>query len=193
MIRRGASRLSTTWDHSAGVGVDFADVGQVVLGSSLHFAGFNFDGEQGRTSTTIVGGGWGNFKAIGSSNWESPDLRSGRIHLYGLRNEAVLFRWEARMRNGESESIYQPLGSYPGFSSVKGMTLISKTATYDTFLVNLRGGSLYTIESNGNRVLAVRPNLSIEVPVRVKGVVYLSHETGTAIGSTRFVAFAGLR
>ena len=141
----GSARLSTNWWHSVGVGADFDDFGLVVMGSTLHSARFSFDGAEGRPSTKIIGGGWGNFRAIERSGWTAPDFSSSRSHLYGLRNDGVLFRWEARMRKGESESFYQPLGSYPGFSSVKGMTLISATATYDTFLVNLRGGSLYTI------------------------------------------------
>ena len=140
----GSARLSTNWEHSVGVGADFGDSGLVVMGSTLYGAAFSFDGAEGSTSTVIIGGGWGNFRAVERSLWTTP-AASRPAHLYGLRNDGVLFRWEARTRNRGSESFYQPLGSYPGFSSVKGMTLISETATYDTFLVNLRGGSLYTI------------------------------------------------
>lgn len=146
----GSAKLSTTWEHSFGIGSDFREYGNVVLGSTLYNATFEFDGIDGRSSTAIVGGGWGNYKAIASPNYDN--LHSvRRNYLYGLRNDGVLFRWttwgvETHWNNPVGSNLgARRLGSYPGFSSVKAMTLISQTATYDTFLANLRGGSLYTI------------------------------------------------
>ena len=134
----GSAKLSTTWEHSFGIGSDFREYGKVVLGSTLYGATFEFDSIDGRSSTAIVGGGWGNHKAIASPNYDN--LHSvRRNYLYGLRNDDVFFRWAPQAGS------YQRAGSYSGFSSVKAMTLISQTATYDTFLANLRGGSLYTI------------------------------------------------
>ena len=36
-------------------------------------------------------------------------------------------------------------GAYSGFGSVKAMTLLSRTSTYDTLLMTTRGGALYTV------------------------------------------------
>jgi len=49
------------------------------------------------------------------------------------------------------------------FEAVKSMALISKTATYDTFLANTRGGALYTI-----RIPVTSPMKPIVKPVRTK-------------------------
>jgi hypothetical protein len=148
----GSARLSTTWEISRGIGSDFAESGNVVGGPSLYNAAAFFDGATGQSSTAVVGGGWGNYKAIASSNFFLPaSPASERHYLYGLRNDGVLFRWATRgvTTNGidqvSSNLDARRLGSYPGFSSVKAMTLISQTATYDTFLANLSGGALYTI------------------------------------------------
>jgi hypothetical protein len=53
-----------------------------------------------------------------------------------LRNDGTLVRWT----NG-----WKTVSSYPGLAAVKTMTLISQTASYDTFLANTSGGALYTI------------------------------------------------
>ena len=58
---------------------------------------------------------------------------------------------------------YELFGSYSGFSSVKAMTLISQTATYDTFLANLLGGALYTI-----RIPVTSPMKAVVKQVRTR-------------------------
>lgn len=139
----GSAKLSTTWEHSIDTGGDFRDFGNVVLGSTLNNVTFFFDGIGGRTTTAVVGGGWGDYKAIASPKYANLHSPSRRNYFYGLRNDGVLFRWAPRLVG--SKISYERFGSYSGFSAVKAMTLISQTATYDTFLANLRGGSLYTI------------------------------------------------
>ncbi|HEX7536508.1 MAG TPA: hypothetical protein VF391_05830 [Dermatophilaceae bacterium] len=148
----GSARLSTTWEISRGVGSDFLEYGNVVGGPSLYNAAAFFDGIAWHSSTAVVGGGWGSYTAIASSNYSRlADPAFGRHYLYGLRNDGVLFRWttqgvDIRWDDPVGSNFgARRLGSYPGFSSVKAMTLISQTATYDTFLANLRGGGLYTI------------------------------------------------
>jgi hypothetical protein len=135
----GSAKLSTTWERSFGVGSDFREDGNVVLGSTFSRTHFAFDGVNWITGTNVVGGGWGSFRAIASPDFYPPFSVSRPKYLYGLRNDGVLLRWAAR---GAS---YSRPASYPGFSSVKAMTVISQTATYDTFLANTRGGALYTI------------------------------------------------
>jgi hypothetical protein len=86
-----------------------------------------------------------------------PSSGAARTMVYGLRNDGVLFRWNA------TTGTYRAAGSYPGFSSVKSMTLISKQPTYDTFLANTRGGALYTI-----RIPVSSPLKPIVTPIRTR-------------------------
>jgi hypothetical protein len=134
MFSPGAAKLSTTWTTTVLNPIGYYDSAYVVLGSSLYFAqyGENTDGTPINT-VRRVGGGWGSFIALEESFYWGPTTR---FATYGLRNDGVLFRWTDGFRK---------VSSYPGFGAVKTMTLISETATYDTFLANTRGGALYTI------------------------------------------------
>ncbi|WP_433164032.1 hypothetical protein [Kribbella sp. CA-247076] len=96
-----------------------------------------------------VGRGWTNFTTFEVSQY------GGRTTAYGLRNDGVLFRWNA--------ATWSRTGSAPGFASVKAMALISKTPTYDTFLANTRGGALYTI-----RIPTAAPMKPVVTPVRTR-------------------------
>ncbi|MFC9693588.1 hypothetical protein ACFTSF_33870 [Kribbella sp. NPDC056951] len=115
-------------------------VGYVVLGSSLYRSvDIHTDGEGGGTgefehTETKIADGWDKFTMIEES-WAgtTPTARNAR---YGLRNDGVLFRWT----NG-----FKTVASAPGFTGIKAMTLISQTATYDTFLANTKAGVLQTI------------------------------------------------
>jgi hypothetical protein len=151
----GSAKLSTTWERTLGVGNDFQEGGNVVLGSTFVRAGFGFDSVNWTSGTTVVGGGWGSFSAIASPDFYPPFSISRPRYLYGLRNDGVLLRWASR---GAS---YSRPASYPGFSSVKAMTVISQTATYDTFLANTRGGALYTI-----RIPVTSPMTTVVTKVR---------------------------
>jgi hypothetical protein len=101
--------------------------------------------------------GWGRIKffergdfMVEQSFWGTYlTTRSAR---YGLRADGVLFRWT----NG-----FRTVASYPSFSAVKAMALISETKTYDTFLATTRGGALYTI-----RIPATTPMKPIVKQVR---------------------------
>lgn len=146
----GAAKVSSTWSWDP---VPAGDVttAYVVLGSSLYSASYGHTETGEPTSRlTRVGGGWGNFTMVEQSFWGTyPTTRSAR---YGLRSDGVLFRWT----NG-----FRTVASYPGFSAVKAMTLISETKTYDTFLATTRGGALYTI-----RIPATTPMKPIVKQVR---------------------------
>ncbi|WP_350274262.1 hypothetical protein [Kribbella sp. HUAS MG21] len=77
---------------------------------------------------TKVGGGWIHQRYVERST----------NHTYALDGD-VITRWTVE------GSAWRYRTTYSGFSSVKTMTLLSQTATYDTFLANTRGGALYTI------------------------------------------------
>ena len=114
----------------------------MIAGSSLYNASYGWDRDGKRfQQATRIGGGWGNFTAVQHSYY-TPYVGGpiGHNYLYGLRNDGVLFRWRAGDNGG-----WSPIGSFPGFSAVKTLTLISETKTYDTFLAITHGGALYTI------------------------------------------------
>lgn len=155
----GKVRLSTTFTsnpYSAGA----ANEGWVVQGDSLYWRAYWIDAmseiDPGQPNETQrVGGGWTNFTALETSQYYVNG--SARNTAYGLRSDGTLFRWSV------DRWLWKATGSAPGFAAVKSMALISKTATYDLFLANTRGGALYTIQ------LPVKAPLKPVVkPVRTK-------------------------
>jgi hypothetical protein len=117
--------------------------GYVIVGDALYQAGYGaHDGTADqRAGLRRIGGGWGNFTMVEEAEYQGPNEAGiSRWTVYGLRNDGVLFRWTVN-----SKGVWRAAGSYPGFAAVKSMSLISKAATYDTFVANTRGGALYTI------------------------------------------------
>ncbi len=117
--------------------------GRAVLGESMYDVAYEtfWTGEidpDWPSRLRRVGGGWGAFTAFETSTHETPSAT--RTTQYGLRRDGVLFRWTV-----DGNRVWHSAGSYAGFASVKAMALISKTRTYDTLLVNTRGGALYTV------------------------------------------------
>ncbi|WP_427885082.1 hypothetical protein ACQHIV_23150 [Kribbella sp. GL6] len=125
----GAVRLTSSWRWDSG-----SNDGFVVMGSRLYQVSWGYDEMTGELYEypNPVGGGWDRFTMFEQATYGSPATRIAR---YGLRNDGVLFRWTS----------WKNVRQYPGFGSVKAMTLISETKTYDTFLATTRGGALYTI------------------------------------------------
>jgi hypothetical protein len=122
-----AASAAPSWD--AGITSSW-----VVLGSTLYSASYGDDELTGAPYLHLnrVGGGWDRFTMFDEAVYGSPATRIAR---YGLRDDGVLFRWTS----------WKNVRQYAGFASVKAMTLISETPTYDTFLATTRGGALYTI------------------------------------------------
>ncbi|MEV5968209.1 hypothetical protein AB0L70_40965 [Kribbella sp. NPDC051952] len=137
----GATRLHSTWTIEPEVPADWAHYGEVVLGSSMYQASYRTGAvESDAVTFHRIGGGWDQFSYFEESVYDEG-AHAGSVahtHYYGLRNDGTLFRW--RQDNG-----WKAAGSYPGFSAVKTMALISQTRTYDTFLATTKGGALYTI------------------------------------------------
>ena len=133
----GAVRFSTTFTSEAS-NLGATNDGWVVQGDSLYYRLYSIDTMNefvpGLPNVTQrIGGGWSNFTAVEVSR------TTARTTAYGLRSDGTLFRWSV------IGSGWRSAGSATGFAAVKSMALISKTATYDTFLANTRGGALYTI------------------------------------------------
>ncbi|MET9270215.1 hypothetical protein [Kribbella sp. NPDC003557] len=106
-----------------------------------------------------VGSGWSAYKALEVSQFAAKGA-TARNTAYGLSGDGTLRRWSFDINVPWR---FKATGSAPGFASVKSMALISKTATYDTFLANTRGGALYTI-----RIPASSPMKPIVRPVRTR-------------------------
>lgn len=155
-FQAGTVRLSTTFRSEPSVGGQ-SSYGWVVQGDSLYWRFYDFS--LGMNTHTRIGGGWTNFTALDVA--QLAHLEAGRPEhtiAYGLRNDGTLFRWNV------SGNTWRSTGSYAGFAAVKSMALIAKTATYDTFLMNTRGGALYTV-----RIPITSPMKPIVKQVRTSG------------------------
>jgi hypothetical protein len=126
-------------------GSEYDVFGYVIVGDALYQAAYAAHGDgiidNPPAGLRRIGGGWGNFTMVEEAEYQGPTQAGiSRWNVYGLRSDGVLFRWSV-----SSKGVWRSTGSASGFSSVKSMTLISKSATYDTFLANTRSGALYTI------------------------------------------------
>lgn len=138
-------RLSSS--ETSYVGVSSIDRhGFVIIGDQLRdwYHSSLYDGSHPTSSLKAIGGGWSGVRAVEFSdwdlrlNWSKPN--AWHAHFYGLNGDGTLSRW--RLGAGYTFGSKQ---TFAGFSSVKSMTLISQTSTYDTLLMNTRGGALYTV------------------------------------------------
>jgi hypothetical protein len=111
--------------------------GYSIRGTGLYFDSLTYrpGAAQPEPKQEQVGHGWGGFTQIATTGKEFDG--GFHFYLYGLRN-GVLYRYNR-------DTGIRSLGSAKGFSSVKAMTVISETPTYDTLLATTRGGALYTI------------------------------------------------
>jgi hypothetical protein len=136
----GQVRLSTDFQVRPGRGVQVMS-GQVVIGSGLYTLHYPvFDGQDRPYEVIIdrVGGGWDRFAGLTSSRPVASEPATATQRLYGLRDDGTLYRWTI------TGTAYRS-ASYPGFAGVKAMTLLSRTSTYDTLLMTMRNGALYTV------------------------------------------------
>ena len=133
--------------------------GWLVLRSSLYLTGYLVDGtgqQVGPVTLKRISGDWQGYTAFQTSRYyEGPAYNRLRMNQYALRYDGVLVRWTVQ---GNSWVDPQMVA---GFSSVKTMTLISQTRTYDTFLANTHLGALYTI-----RIPTTSPMVPVVKPLR---------------------------
>jgi hypothetical protein len=138
----GEARLGGTWYAAPNPEATTNWYGFMVLGSAMYYTGYLVDsgGKVDPDSVTKVriGGGWDKVTAFQVSDYVEQSGSFARSHAYALRSDGTLTRWT--LKNGWTNA-----QSYPGFSAVKSMTLISQTRTYDTLLANTTTGSLITI------------------------------------------------
>jgi len=115
--------------------------GYVTIDNSLYRYSYQTDGgyadvDPGSYEQTKIGGGWtrGMTYFDTSTQYNSGGTKV-RWNAYSLW-DGTLWRWN----NG-----WTGVKLFGGFGAVKAMTLISQTATYDSFLATTQGGALYTI------------------------------------------------
>jgi hypothetical protein len=140
----GQVRLSSDQRVLSGRNV-YSVTGHVVIGTTLYRSIYAVEENVPGPNTAVlhrVGGGWGAFTTLVQSTRSSAEPAAASDRLYALHNDGSLYRWTVEQKEG-LPPIYHPM-SAPGFSSVKTMALLSRTATYDTLLMTTRGGALYT-------------------------------------------------
>ncbi|WP_433164747.1 hypothetical protein [Kribbella sp. CA-247076] len=139
----GTVRATSHWEDYLKSGGGSTKHGYVIIGDSLYRSGYATNGLnqlEGPPYLTRIGGGWSKFSLVEWATYDTVEAGDvTRTEVYALRTDGVLFRWHV------TDSGWRATGSYPGFSAVKTMAVISKQPTYDTFLANTRGGALYTI------------------------------------------------
>jgi hypothetical protein len=144
----GQVRLAGPLDFDGGdADVPLIQVSNVVIGSVMYGVQFYVNRQDGTAYDVTmqrIGSGWDRFVAFEQS--------SVRRYQYALRDDGTLFRWSVRS-DGRNQQTWTALGSVPGFASVKAMTLLSETKTYDTLLVTTRGGALYTVRIPVDRTM----------------------------------------
>ncbi|MGW1343488.1 hypothetical protein ACWCOV_20735 [Kribbella sp. NPDC002412] len=119
--------------------------GLTVLGGALHSSSYVVDSQvqidpRYPKNNLRIGGGWSSYRWVEQSIHRPADAGSpSRTTLYGQQTNGVMQRWIA---DGTS---WRSTGGVGGLSTVKSMTLISRTDTYETFLANTRSGGLLTV------------------------------------------------
>lgn len=113
--------------------------GPVVIGSVLYDTSYRTPVGGGTVSDklfTRVGPGWQNYRTLDRSTYKT------RATEWSLRLDGTMERRTVKSDNGRVYRHYD--GWQSNFRGVKGMALISQTATYDTFLMTHTTGRLYT-------------------------------------------------
>ena len=140
----GGVRLSTTQQFGASINSTDFHSGSVIMGSTFYESTYRTPRGGGAPVTekavTRIGGGWDVYRTLDTSY---VDIASGsRETDYSLHVDGTIYRRNVTFSSGHP--VRQITGWQSGYKGVKAMTLISQTPTYDTFLMTLTSGKLYT-------------------------------------------------
>jgi hypothetical protein len=137
----GAARLPSSLGFEPVVPIGVQRSGLVVIGPRMYYTGYTTDGNgdtvPGSDSLSLAGGGWTQYHRYFERSAYS-DSGFSRQNTYALVDD-VIARWTV------TKDGWRYYTTFAGFTSVKTMTLISQTRSYDTFLATTNGGALYTI------------------------------------------------
>ncbi len=139
----GQVRLSATVRFGAAEVGGEAHTGPVIMGSTMYDTSYltpKGGGTVSQKQVTRVGPGWGVYRSLDRSTVVTATTQ--RDTEYSLHTDGTLYRRNVTYKNGVPSR--QITGWQSGYKGVKAMTLISQTATYDTFLMTLTSGKLYT-------------------------------------------------
>lgn len=145
----GQARLAGSLAHKDFTGGIVDRTQYLVMGTSMYLTTYRTT--KGQLTEPLwklkIGGGWyqGGPRYFEDSFYTGSPTGNAYT-LYGDNLE----RWTI------SGGGWSGMRFWPGFQNVKTMALISQTATYDTFLANMTGGSLYTVrvpKSGGSPVV----------------------------------------
>lgn len=139
----GQVRLSATIRYgSTDVGGE-AHQGPVIMGSTMYDTSYltpTGGGTVSQKQVTRVGSGWQVYRTLDRSTYVTATKQ--RDTEYSLHTDGTLYRRNVTYKSGVASR--QITGWQSGYKGVKAMTLISQTPTYDTFLMTLTSGKLYT-------------------------------------------------
>lgn len=138
----GTARLASSVGYEPVVPAGEQRQGLVAIGPRMYYSGYTTDGSgtetvPGSVTQTLVGGGWSQYHRFFERSTYSLSGFS-RTNTYTVASE-VIARWTV------TKGGWRYYTTYPGFTAVKTMALISQTRSYDTFLANTYGGALYTV------------------------------------------------
>ncbi|MER7247424.1 hypothetical protein [Kribbella sp. NPDC000426] len=154
--------LSTQWTWDDDFGDEMSLDGHIVSGDAMYQAHQwvqkGTGGKVVSSSLVKIGSGWSAFRTL-TQSWS---LETSGWRVYALRGDGSLFRWNLSPQNNGTE-VWHAAGSYPGFSAVKAVTLLSRTPTYDSLLATTWGGALYSI-----RIPLSSPMKPIVTPLRTR-------------------------
>jgi hypothetical protein len=136
----GQARLSAAVRYGPGEGSEL-HTGQVVVGSVLYDVSYRTPVGGGAVSQKVltrVGPGWQNYKSLDRSTY------GGRTTEWSLAADGSVLE-RRTVKTDSAGRVYRHMdGWVNNFRGVKGIALISQTATYDTFLMTHSTGRLYT-------------------------------------------------
>ncbi|WP_328999462.1 hypothetical protein OHA18_34110 [Kribbella sp. NBC_00709] len=139
----GQVRLSATVRYGAAEVGGTGHQGPVIMGSTMYDTSYLTADGRGPVSqkrVTRVGPGWQVYRSLDRSTYVTATKQ--RDTEYSLHTDGTLYRRNVTYKDGVPSR--QITGWQSGYKGVKAMTLISQTATYDTFLMTLTSGKLYT-------------------------------------------------
>jgi hypothetical protein len=139
----GQVRLSATFRYGAAEVGGVAHQGPVIMGSTMYDTSYlraDGTGTISQKQVTRVGPGWQVYRSLDRSTYVTATKQ--RDTEYSLHTDGTIYRRNVGYTDGKPYR--QITGWQSGYRGVKAMTLISQTATYDTFLMTLTSGKLYT-------------------------------------------------